>query len=157
MYARTGRNRHWKGGFYTLDSLYCHRMSHTHTRTEVGIGNSLRRNSLQQGTHNRIASRIPTGRNNRNSIMCFCLSIQCTAQCRNTGMNIEAVHCMDAKCQYLFSIFLNATRRSTKDGHIHILQLFDIFHYGIFTQFCRTVLCPCTTYYSCDFEIGSCL
>ena len=132
-------------------------MSHAHTRTKVSVRNTFRGNSFQQGTHNGVTSRIPTGRNNRHCVMSFRLGIQRAAQCRNTCMDVETIYCMNSQCQYFFGIFLNAASRGTKDCNIHILQLFNIFHYGILTQFCRTVLCSCTTHHSGDFKIGSCL
>ena len=98
-------------------------------------------------------SRIPTGRNDRNSVVSLGLGIQRTAQVGNTRMDIEAVHCMDAQCQNLLGILLHTAGRRTEDGYIHTFQFLDIFYHRIVIQFGRTVLGTCTTYDTGNFEI----
>ena len=89
------RDCHRQGGLYAFDCFNGNRMSHTHTRSEVCICNAFRNDSLQQRTNDRVASRVPSGRDYRHSIMSLGHSIQRTAQVDNTSVNIEAIHRID--------------------------------------------------------------
>ena len=151
----SGRNSHGKSSLYTINSFYSYCMSHTHSRTKVCISNSFRSNRFQQSTYDRVASRIPTCRNNRNCIMLFCRSRQCATQIYNTGMNIEAVNRIDAKCKDFFGISLYTAGWCTKNCNINAFQFLDILYNRVFTQFCGTIFSSSSAYYTGNFKVGS--
>ena len=93
--ACSHRNCHGQSSLDTFDRFHGNRMSHTHPRAEVCISDTFRHHCFQQGANNRVASRIPSGRNNGNRIMCFGYSIQRTAQVYDTSVDIEAIYRID--------------------------------------------------------------
>ena len=151
----SGRNSHGKSSLYTINSFYSYCMSHTHSRPKVCISNSFRSNSFQQGTYDRVASRVPTCRNNRNCFMFFCRSRQRATQIDNTGMDIEAVNRIDAKCKDFFSIILYTAGWRAKNCNINTFQFLNILYNRVFTQFCGTVFSSSAAYYASNFKVGS--
>jgi len=130
-------------------------MAHTHTRTEVGVSDSFGGNCFEHGAYYRVASRIPSGRDDRYSSVFFGASTQFTTQVNDACMNIKAVYCVDAHCENLFCVFLNAAGRSTKNSHVYSLKFLYIFNYCVIIQFSRFVLGTCTTNHTCYLKIGS--
>ena len=96
MNACTHRDCHGQSRLYTFDGFHGNGMSHAHARSEIRICNSFRNDRLQQSTNDRVASRIPSGRDDSNGIMSFRYSIKRTAQIDNTTVDIETIHRIDA-------------------------------------------------------------
>ena len=96
MDACPHRDCHRQGSLNTFDGFHSNSMPHTHTRSEIRICNSFRNDRLQQSTNDRVASRVPSGRDDSNGIMSFRYSIKRTAQIDNTTVDIETIHRIDA-------------------------------------------------------------
>ena len=96
MNACSHRDCHRQSRLYTFDGFNGNGMSHAHARSEVCICNSFRNDCLQQSTHDRVASRIPSGRDYGHRIMSFSNCIERTAQIDNTSVDIETIHRIDA-------------------------------------------------------------
>ena len=70
------RNSHGQSILHSINGTDCYGMPHAASRTEIGISNALRSDGFQQCTNYRIASRIPSGRNNSDSLTGLCRLIQ---------------------------------------------------------------------------------
>ena len=132
-------------------------MSHAHARTKVRIGNSFGSNSLKQSTYDRITSRIPTGRDDRNRVVSLSYLVQRTTQGRNIRMDVETVDRVNAHSQNFLGILLYLAGRRTENGYIDIVQFADMLYNLIFIQFGRTVFGTGTAHHTGNFEVGGSL
>ena len=129
--SRAGRNGHGKSSFHSVNRFYGYCVSHAHTGTEVGVGDAFRSNCFQHGAYDGIASRIPSGRDDRYGFMFFGGSIQGTAQVYDTGVDIETVYRVNTHRQIFFCIFFYAAGRRAKNSYVYFSQLFYVLHYCV--------------------------
>ena len=154
MDAGAGGDGHGEGGLDTGHSLDSNGVAHRHAGTEVGVGNALGRQSLQQGAHNAVAARIPTGGNDADGTGSTGGGIKGAAQGGNLGVDVEAVDRMDAQCQNFLGILLHTAGGGTQQSHINVTQFADVAHNGIAGQFCRAVGCALTAHDACHLKVG---
>ena len=128
-------------------------MAHRHTRTEVGVAQSLRGEALHKGAHDGVASRIPACRDYAHAVVLLADRHEGVAVVKNTCVNVEAVNGVDAKGQNLLGILLAAARRSGENSHVDVLQFPDVLHHFILCQFGWLVLCTVTAHNACNLEI----
>ena len=139
VHPRPPGNGHRERVFYPGHRLHGHGMPHAHPRPEVSIGNTFRGYRLEECTYHRIASRIPTGRYDRNRAVFFCRFIERCTQLQYLTVNIETIHRVYSQFQALFRERFHLPCRRAKNGHVHLLQLRYSGNHLIFFQFSRNV------------------
>ena len=91
MDARSQGDGHREGILHAGDGFRRYRMTHRPTRTEIGVGQSLGRKGLEDGTDHRIASRIPARGDDADGLIGHTYGIQCFAQVPYLPVNIETI------------------------------------------------------------------
>ena len=77
--SRTRRDSHRQSGFHSVNGFHGYCMSHTHSRTEVGISDPFRSNGFEHSAYDRVASRVPACGDDRYGFVFFSRSIQCAS------------------------------------------------------------------------------
>ena len=147
---------HREGILHAGLRLDTYRMAHAHAGAEIRICETLGSSSLHEGTHDRVAARIPSGRNHRHTSRSLGGGIERAAQVDNRGVDVKAVDSIDAELEILKGIFLDLACRSTEDSHIYISELTDVCHNLVGGQFGRDVTYM-TAHDARNLKIGSCL
>ena len=151
------RNRHRESVLHTFLRTHAYAMTHRHTRTEVGITQSLGCETLHEGTDDRITTRIPTCSNHADGVCLLIEFHQTLTIAAYVRVDVERVDGVDTQRQDHVSILLARACWGGEDGHIDILQFADVLHHVILCQFCGLVLCAIATYDACHFHVGGCL
>ncbi len=154
MYACSCRNGNRQSISYPLNSFYSHRVAHTHAWTKIGVCNSAWRHGLHQCAYYRIASRIPSCRNNRYSMVFFSHTIQRCPQRYYIGMNIKAINRVYTLLQNLYCSTLSQSAGQTHDSHIHLCKVSNGVCHLILLQLNRYFI-NIATHHTCHFKIGS--
>ena len=142
MYALTLGNGHRERVAHARLRTDADAMPHAHAGTEVGIGESLGGDSLEQGTHDAVAAWVPAGADDADA-PCRTGSIaQRLTQRGDEGVDVEAIDGVDTKRKALKGILLDLACRRGEDGDIYIAQLTDIIHDGHPSQLSGTILVP---------------
>ena len=131
-------------------------MTHTHTRTEVGICQALRSKALHQNTYDRIRTWIPTSRDNAYLASLLAVFHLLGTVVEDAGVDIEAVYGVDTEGNDLLCILRARAGRGCEDSNIYILQLGDVIYYFIVCQLSWFVLGTLTTYNTCNLKVRSC-
>lgn len=154
MDAGAGGNGHGQGGLDTGDSLDGYGVAHGHTGTEVGVGDALGRQGLEQRADHAVAPRIPTGRNDAHGPGGTCRLAERTAQLRNLRVDVKTVDGVDAERKDFLGIPLDTARGGAEQGYVDTFQLADVAHDGQVGDFRGTVDSTLTTHDACYFEVG---
>lgn len=128
-----------KAAFTAFNGLHGHGVTHRHTRSEVGVGDALGSDGLEHSAHDRVAARVPTGRNDAHRTSGFGALVQAAAQVYDLRVDVKAVHGVDAEGQDFFGILLYAACRGAENGHVDVLQIADVVGHGVAGQFGRSV------------------
>ena len=147
------RNSHRESILNTLLAPYANRVTHRHTRTEVGVGQSLRSKALHEDTNYRVASWIPSCRDYAHGICLFIDRHHLCAIVEDRSVDIEAINGVDTHGCDSLCIFWAATSRSSEDSNVYILQLLDIINYLILCQLLWLILIALTTNDASNFKI----
>ncbi len=132
-------------------------VAHRHARAEVGVREALRGEALHEGAHDAVGARIPSGGNHGDGARLLVELHEAFAVAANVGMDVERVDGVDAQRQNLLGILLARTGGRGEDGHLHVLQLADVAHHLVGSQFQRLVLSTLTAHDACNLEVGGCL
>ena len=105
MDAFTQRNRNGKGVFHAFLATHTDAVAHRHARTEIGVRQAFRCQTLHQGANDGIRTWIPAGSDDAHGL-CFLINRHQLAAIVNDGrMDVERVHGIDAQRQDLLGIF----------------------------------------------------
>ena len=143
--------------FHALLAAHAYGVAHAHAGTEVGVGQSLGGQALHEDTYDGVRTRIPTCGDDAHLARLLAVFHLLGAVVEDAGVDVEAVHGVDAEGNDLLRILRTAAGRSGEDGNVHVLELGDVVHHLIVGKLCRLVLGTLATYDTCNLEVGSCL
>ena len=136
----------------TRARLTTHGVAHTHAGSEVGVGQSLGSGCFEQRAHYRVATRIPSGRYDRNSSGGLGCGVEAAAEVDDRGVDVKAVDSIDAGGHAVQGVSLHLTGGSGQDSHVYVVEHGDVGHHGILGYFRRNVRRR-AAHYSCDFKV----
>ena len=146
---------HRKGVLDASLRTYADAVTHGHTRTEVGVGQSLRCEALHERADDGVGTRVPTGSNDADGIGLLVDGHQTLAIAANVGVDVEGIDGVDAQRKDLLGIFLARTCGCSQNGDVDILQFLDVLDNGIRSEFCWFVSGSASAYDTCYLEVGS--
>src|SRR3712207_564955 len=104
MNALTQRNGHRESVLHAGLTTHTNAMTHVHTGAEVGIGKSLRSQTLHQDTHDRIGPGVPSRRDNAHLAGLFTVFHLSITVIEYVSMYVEAVNSVDSEGYYLLGV-----------------------------------------------------
>ncbi len=125
---------------HALLGTHADAVSHRHSRSEVGVRQSLRRKALHQRAHDRVGTRVPSGGDYRHGVVLLAHGHESRAVVKDACVDVEAVHGVDAEGEDFLGVFLAAACRRGEDCHVHVFQFGDVLHHLIVCEFQRLVL-----------------
>ena len=146
---------HRKGVLDASLRTYADAVTHGHTRTEVGVGQSLRCEALHERADDGVGTRVPTSSNDADGVGLFVDGHQTLAIAANVGVDVEGIDGVDAQRENLLGIFLARTCGCSQNGDVDILQFLDVLDNGIRSEFCWFVSGSVSAYDTCYLEVGS--
>ena len=72
MDSGSGGDGHAECFLHSFDCFHCHGVSHGHSRTEVGVGDAFRCESLHECADDAVGTRIPSGGDDADCSVFFC-------------------------------------------------------------------------------------
>ena len=124
-------NRHRERILHAGLGTYADAVAHRHTRTEVGIAESLRSKTLHQGADDGVGTRIPACGNDADGIRLLIQFHQTFAIAADISVDIERIDGIDTQGKNLIGILLTRASWRSENGYIHILQFADILYHII--------------------------
>ena len=132
-------------------------MAHRHTRTEVGVGEALRGECLQEHAHHGVASRVPSSGDDADAARLLAVFHLSRAVFEDAGVDVEAIDGVNAQGHQALGVVGAGARRRAEEGHVDLLELRDVVDHLVGGQFEWFVLVTLTAYYACNLKIGGSL
>ena len=147
------RYSHRESVLHALLRAHAYAVTHRHARSEVGVAESLRCETLHQSAHDRVGTRVPTGSDDAHRAVLLAHLRESAAVVDDRSVYIEAVYGVDAECSNLLCVLLARACRSSKDSYVHVLQFANVLHYLVLSQFGRLVLRTVTAHYTSNLKV----
>ena len=106
-------------------------MAHAHAGAEVGVGDAFGGAGFQQGADHRVGTRVPAGGDDRNRAGDLGGLVQRAVQLPDLGVDVKAVHGVDAFGKIELGVFLYRAGRQAQQGNLRLdRQLVDVVDNG---------------------------
>ena len=155
MDALSQWNSHGERVAHTLLALHANRVTHAHAWAEVGVGKSFRCQALHQHAHHGVRPGIPSRGDHAHLAVLLAHLVLGIAVFQDAGVDVEAVHGVDAHGHYLLGILGATAGGGGQNGYVYVFQFGDVTHHLVGSQLGGLVLGPLAAHDACYLEVGS--